>query len=1153
MAATAGQAIYIPVQGSEEVVALPLDALPENIDDVLDIMRAERAPLDLWIAVAREYYRQGKVEQFTHILYEASSPEAEKHFGALGFQAERVAILLALASHLVELHKIVPAHKDTLSESQSYVFRAGQIDHDSSMLCVVRAQQCLVRNDITGATSAYNLAVTVDPKNAAAIIGQAVLAFNRKDYTRAANLFQNALRFMPTCPPALRLGFAMLYYKRGNLDKMREALERLDPDCVEALAAMAILSINVGSEEAIRMAMQILEHAYSVDPRNKQVLNHLARHYLYHNQYDRAQMLAQFAVSLPSANSQLRAESHYYHAQACHAQGDYVTALQHYKQAAALLQDKEGNTFLLPFYGLAQMHYQKGELKSAIACLTRVVERHPDNYETLKMLGSLHLQMQHRDQALTYLKRATALEPADVDAWIEIANLQEQIEPAEAVGSYQKALKLLKRRGDPWPPELLNNLGALKHVSGDLKGAMDTYQQALEAAGAMPASNGNHSSANGINGEEHADLRTPAAVTITFNIARLHEEQHDVQKAEALYRHILLEYPDYTDCHLRLATLAKERGDYNAAMQQLKTASAGNTNVDLQAALGNLYMLQGDWHAARQAFKSAVQFKVDKADRDNKSDAQADKKIEKHFLDAYSILSMANVDYYSSVETSNPEKKEKLLANALRMFEDVLESKHNNIYAANGIGIILAERGRIEAAKEVFTLVQEAAASELTGGMAHAYENLGHIFLAQGHYVNAIKMYENALKKSDSRDVSVLLYLARALYDSDMLMECKRILLKALHVSPDDQMVRFDLAVVMQEHAVRTLRKDKHTLAGMQQAIAELEGCLLIFQQLEKLGDMPEYGLSLKRTKQHLVFAQQTLQRAHIHEEQARREEQLQELRKEEMRARQQSVVERKKAEEERKQREERAKKEHEQLLIQQYEEKMRNLRDQWRKEHEYKEKEEGAESKKKGKKRKDKDRGDSEPEEEPSDDEAAKAATGLFGSDEESEQATPRGSGDERSDAENAGKRKGKDKDKKKHRLKKDKKDKDKDTDRDKEGKPSRRVKKIKLKSDRGKPVEDVGLLAALADSESDHDVGTYRMDGVSPQEVTPAGRKRARAFIDDDEDEDDAAGNASKAPKDSSTGPSPSQPSPTRERSTSPAPAATKASVGLYSSDSE
>lgn len=44
--------LYIPVKNSEEVVQVALDQLPLDATDIIDILKAEQAPLNLWLTIA---------------------------------------------------------------------------------------------------------------------------------------------------------------------------------------------------------------------------------------------------------------------------------------------------------------------------------------------------------------------------------------------------------------------------------------------------------------------------------------------------------------------------------------------------------------------------------------------------------------------------------------------------------------------------------------------------------------------------------------------------------------------------------------------------------------------------------------------------------------------------------------------------------------------------------------------------------------------------------------------------------------------------------------------------------------------------------------------------------------------------------------------
>lgn len=73
-----GISIYVPITGTDEAVAVPVDQLPEDVDEVLGILQAELAPLGLWLDFAKAYLQRGKEEQFRAILESGCSPGARR-------------------------------------------------------------------------------------------------------------------------------------------------------------------------------------------------------------------------------------------------------------------------------------------------------------------------------------------------------------------------------------------------------------------------------------------------------------------------------------------------------------------------------------------------------------------------------------------------------------------------------------------------------------------------------------------------------------------------------------------------------------------------------------------------------------------------------------------------------------------------------------------------------------------------------------------------------------------------------------------------------------------------------------------------------------------------------------------------------------------
>ena len=73
--------VEIPLQGTDtEVIELSFDELPDDADEVIHILKAEKAQLHLWVTIAIEYYRRDKKEAFVRIL-EKSRDEANIQYG----------------------------------------------------------------------------------------------------------------------------------------------------------------------------------------------------------------------------------------------------------------------------------------------------------------------------------------------------------------------------------------------------------------------------------------------------------------------------------------------------------------------------------------------------------------------------------------------------------------------------------------------------------------------------------------------------------------------------------------------------------------------------------------------------------------------------------------------------------------------------------------------------------------------------------------------------------------------------------------------------------------------------------------------------------------------------------------------------------------
>jgi hypothetical protein len=76
-------------------------------------------------------------------------------------------------------------------------------------------------------------------------------------------------------------------------------------------------------------------------------------------------------------------------------------------------------------------------------------------------------------------------------------------------------------------------------------------------------------------------------------------------------------------------------------------------------------------------------------------------------FDPYASLCLGNLAYIQS-DTPDDKEWERLNRTAFTSYKSVMKLRDCNAYAANGLGIVLAERGQLTEARSVFTMIREA-------------------------------------------------------------------------------------------------------------------------------------------------------------------------------------------------------------------------------------------------------------------------------------------------------------------------------------------------------------------------------------------------------------------------------------------------------------
>lgn len=128
----------------------------------------------------------------------------------------------------------------------------------------------------------------------------------------------------------------------------------------------------------------------------------------------------------------------------------------------------------------------------------------------------------------------------DVDMHMEIAKLWQDDSVDIVKRAVQETLRIhdAARRAEP---KLMNNLGVLDHLEGNLQQAQAAYERALTSNTAGASSDSD-----------------AVSTTVLYNLARVYEGQGELDRAQEAYEKLLAHHPEYVDGQLGACCFATQ-------------------------------------------------------------------------------------------------------------------------------------------------------------------------------------------------------------------------------------------------------------------------------------------------------------------------------------------------------------------------------------------------------------------------------------------------------------------------------------------------------------------------------------------------------------------------------------------------------------------
>ncbi|WWC61402.1 uncharacterized protein I303_103985 [Kwoniella dejecticola CBS 10117] len=712
------------------------------------------------------------------------------------------------------------------------------------------------------------------PNNLIALTAQARLQFARRAHEAALHTYQKLLSLNPEMSPDPRIGLGLCLWQLGDKDKARIAWERAlsrDPGSWVCLLLLGLASLNLAREPALKRderlrheteGVDFVKRAFKLNVKSPASALALASISGQGGQLPVASKLAERAIQY-SDNKRHSVLANAERGRLGFVSGDVADAGRYI--AASKAEDPNAVNIMAELT-LGQIAIKSGNLREALNFIEQTAKRlngkgpleytvlhacllaypHPgmsndelnrNRLTARNMLSELHNLVASAETDADWAKLRGI--GSDADIFVDLAKLWQDESLEKSISAYQTALSIksdseLENSQDLslTPPDLRtirmsDNLGVLFHLQGNVETAERMYQESLQKIASTDS-------------KEAEILKT----VLAYNLGRAYEEGGDNVKAAQWYRDVLRQHPEHMESKIRLAIIAASAGrNYDAHTLLKEALKADETNLTLRSVYSNFLISLGS-HKEALLFTSQT-LKYDKSD-------------------AYTFCALGWLHFTLGREAKSSSEvadRPKQYLRSAEAYERALHIDPNCAHAAQGLAIALAEdslnppknaipeegkyRARLAGqALAIFSRIKDSLAQ----GAVNV--NMGHCYFIRGEEEKAIESYGTASNSFKGRNVSVLLYLARAWYAlanregnfsamNKALAYCQQ----AMHIQPSDRAILYNIAMIQQKAAEMLFSLDvsKRTLEELEIALRQAQQAANTFRALadDRSGPLP--------------------------------------------------------------------------------------------------------------------------------------------------------------------------------------------------------------------------------------------------------------------------------------------------------------------------
>ncbi len=548
-----------------------------------------------------------------------------------------------------------------------------------------------------------------DREKAIALTYLGVMALETERFAQAKHELLRALKYNDVFVPAL-VNLAIAERKMGNFEDARKYAEKARELAPKDSQVIVLLGNILAENQDLAGAVDAYKEGVDQDPQNPDIYYNLALSLLRQQKYEEAILYFSKAIEV-AGPGQVAVQSHAHLGHIYFAKGNNEMAADHLAHAVRLAPDN--GKYL---YNLGVVYLRLNKPQEALAQFERALSAGTNDALVLRGLSRAFEELGHNTLAIQSLEKALYQNPQDVATLFLLGDLYyKERDLLKSADVFRRVVNITP--GDRNTEEALLKLGT---IYGDL----ERFDEAVRIL-------------------ERAQTLNPSSVEILYRLGLVGARSGRPERAVTAWKQALgqgaagagrppLEFADERKIRLALATLYRNQGGYDLALEQYRLVLArgsetgGGDDPETRLALAQTNLQLKNYAGSIDSFQKVV------------DSPQATPEARKS---AYTGLALA----YAG--TGRPDDLDRARANATRASRMDPGDMDARLVEAR---VLMQTDSMVDRQKAIEVLMELVNSDVSPAFASNAHNLLGLAYYKNGEYSRALRSFDYAVQLDPS-------------------------------------------------------------------------------------------------------------------------------------------------------------------------------------------------------------------------------------------------------------------------------------------------------------------------------------------------------------------------------------------------------------------